>query len=347
MRVLSAPVRVVWEVTRKCNLRCRYCYISASTAEADELTTREALDLCGQLIEMEVFHVTLSGGEPLTRLDVYDIISKLRQAGINVFLNSNGTLIDADIARRLKDAGVHGVAISLDGVTRETHEKVRLPRGSFERALRGIDVLRASEIPVGIQTTITTDNYHEMPELAAFCLERGLPGVKFSRVSPVGRGRDNYRELGLGYDEAMALVRELLQLRNEYRGRLRIDFGENLLSAFLPEDEITQNAAGLDEYVMECEAGRSKCSISPSGDVRPCEFFTTPEYFAGNIRENPFAAIWRNSEVFQYFRSDELYSGCTVCEKQCSGRCPAAAVAAGGHSADDPTCPYVMRAARV
>ena len=119
----------------------------------------------------------------------------------------------------------------------------------------------------------------------------------------------------------------------------RIDFGENLLSEFVDTDKYK----GLDNHISECEAGRFKCAISPEGDVRPCEFFTGISYNAGNMLKIPIDKTWKESPVSEYFRTDSLYSDCSICRRDCKARCPAAAVINGGHKAKDSTCPYLLK----
>lgn len=338
VKVLSTPARIVWEVTNRCNLKCRYCYIGAGDRADKELSTSDVIDLAKTIGQMGVFHVTLSGGEPLIRKDIFQIINILCKYDVAVFLNSNGTLIDKNIAQKIKNSGLNGVAISIDGITAKTHEELRPPNGSFKKVLYGLQMLNQMDINTGIQVTMTKTNYHEMLGLVDFCLSSGVSGVKFSRVSPIGRGSKNFEEIELPYKIAQKLVTSLYNKKIELAGKLRIDFGENLVSQFIGLD----SCESLDAYTSECEAGRYKCAISAEGDIRPCEFFIDDKYCAGNVNNLSFYDIWQKSSVFDYFRTDNLYSDCAICRKHCPARCPAVAVYAGDHTSIDPTCPYQL-----
>lgn len=338
MKVLSAPARIVWEVTNRCNLQCTYCYRDAGNKSIHELSEEEAINLSKRLGAMQVFHVTISGGEPLLRQDIFRITSTLSGFGIGVYLDTNGTLISNEVAQRIKTSGIKGVAVSLDGITAQTHESLRPPKSSFNRTIKGIESLLNMNIDVGLQATITKRNYHEMSDMVDFCLEEGIKGVKFSRVSPIGRASINFRDLELPYEFVQPLISSLYQRKIELADKLRIDFGENLVSEFINLDV----REPIDQYISECEAGRFKCAISPDGYVRPCEFFTDSRYYAGNIRLLPLDKIWQESPIFDYFRTDNLYGECVICREHCPARCPAAAVYAGDHTSHDPTCPYLL-----
>jgi radical SAM protein with 4Fe4S-binding SPASM domain len=329
---------VVWEITRNCNLRCNYCYRDAGVKGNNEATREQTLFIAEELVKAKVFHVTLSGGEPFLRDDLFDAAEILGRNGISVFVNSNGTLIDEKIAARIKKSRIKGVAISLDGVTAKTNDSMRKPDGSFERTLEGIRALRKNDVSTGIQTTITSLNHFEMLEMIDFAMHWGVMGVKFSRMSPVGRGQNNYEKLKLTYEIAQPLLSAIYAKKIELQDKFRIDFGENLISEFIDPGKYIET----DQYISECEAGRFKCAVSPEGDIRPCEFFTEQTYIAGNMLETPLDRIWKESPVFDYFRTDNLYSDCSICRRDCRARCPAAALLKGDHKSMDPTCPYLL-----
>lgn len=139
--VPGAQFQVVWDVTHRCNLRCRHCYASAGKALDDELTTEEALDLFDRLAKLGVAVIAFSGGEPLSRPDILQLISHARDQGIYVALATNGTLITPKRAEELRKAGAEYVQISIDGADAKTHDEFRGIPGAFDRTIEGVKML--------------------------------------------------------------------------------------------------------------------------------------------------------------------------------------------------------------
>ncbi|MBI2472899.1 MAG: radical SAM protein, partial [Planctomycetes bacterium] len=163
------PYAISWNTTYRCNLRCSHCYLDTNALtnqSANELSTQEGYKLIDQMAELNPnLLLILTGGEPLLRKDIYDLSSYASQKGMMVVLGTNGNMIDDDIARKLKESGVTGIGISLDSVVPERHDKFRGIPGAWDDTLNGIEACRRQGIEFQIQTTVTKDNFNEIPDI--------------------------------------------------------------------------------------------------------------------------------------------------------------------------------------
>lgn len=156
------------------------------------------------------------------------------------------------------------------------------------------------------------------------------------RMHPIGRGRKIYDNYDIPFDRVKTLVNTLLAEKKRWGMDFNVMLGDNFGNEYLE-----QNAEGRFETGM-CEAGRYKCAIASDGSVRPCEFMVGEELIAGNVIKDSLQEIWQTSDVFRYFRTDEIYESCHVCEKPCPGKCPACALYLGSIRGPDPTCPIML-----
>ena len=182
------PFIIGWELTLACNLHCRHCSSAAGAPRPNELTTAEALDLCGQFPPLLVREVEFTGGEPLLRPDWPEIASRLHQLGIATKILTNGLMLDAATVRRLADAGISSVGVSLDGL-QASHDSLRCRTGSFQAARDGVrNALRAG-LPVSVITTVHTDNVGDLPAMLSLLLEWGVRSWLLQPLLPLGRSR--------------------------------------------------------------------------------------------------------------------------------------------------------------
>ncbi len=169
------PLIVSWNLTRKCNLKCSHCYINATTDELkNELNTEESKRLIDQISEVSRPLLILSGGEPLLRQDVFEILRYGTEKGLRMGLGSNGGLIDAKVAKELKEAGVKTVSISLDSSVPKHHDEFRGVSGSWEKAVNAIKALRENNVLVQVNTTLTQQNYNEIDDIMSLVEEIGV-----------------------------------------------------------------------------------------------------------------------------------------------------------------------------
>ncbi|MGB4871046.1 MAG: radical SAM protein, partial [Candidatus Promineifilaceae bacterium] len=184
-----SPRLIFWETTAGCNLACIHCrrITVADQLMPQDLTTAEAFDLIDQVAAFGSPIFVLSGGEPLFRPDIFDIARHATDAGLIVALATNGTLITADVARKIKESGVKRVSVSFDGADAPTHDIFRGP-GAFAAAMRGIGHLRDVGLPFQINTTVARHNVHQMPETLDLAKEIGAVALHLFLLVPVGCG---------------------------------------------------------------------------------------------------------------------------------------------------------------
>ena len=333
----ARPHVVAWNLTRRCNLACAHCYIAAGSWHAadDELTTAECRRIADEIfdvVESPIF--ILSGGEPLLRDDLEEIARHASERGATVVVGTNGTrLTDARIAS-LRDAGVTGVAISVDSLDARYHDRFRHGENALDDTLAAVERLRAHRLDFVVQTTVTRGNRAEIPLLAAWAAERGA--VSFNAYFLVSTGRaDGMR--GLAPAENEAVLTELAGLERQYRGRMLVR--SKCQPQIMRHVHAADPASPLLNYATRCPCGVSYCRITPEGRLTPCPYMPL---VAGDLRTHSFAELWRASPVFRQLRTGDLGGRCGRCEyrKLCGG-CRARAYAdTGDPLAEDTSCAY-------
>jgi radical SAM protein with 4Fe4S-binding SPASM domain len=340
---------ISWNVTRRCNLECAHCYLPAKTkkdnsgtSSISELTTSKAVRLIDQiaLVNPEVMLI-LSGGEPLLREDLFELSAYASGKGMMVVLGSNGLLIDAAAAKKLRQSGVSGISISLDSVDPEIHDAIRSCKGAWKRAVAAIELCRNADLAVQINTVVTSKNCDKLPELISYA--RGLGAQVFSPFFLVctGRGEEQTDISPEQYEKVLSVIAEEqgryvdMKIRTRCAPTMR-----RILHKRNPGSPLLKIGAG------RCLAGLSYCRISPEGDVTPCPYMPLS---AGNVREREFKNIWENSELFDSLRNPALKGKCGECVyRLLCGGCRARAYAARkDYLAEDPWCAHVPRGGEV
>jgi radical SAM protein with 4Fe4S-binding SPASM domain len=284
--------------------------------------------------------LAFTGGEPLVRDDLFEVLAYAKARGFTNTLATNGTLIDDDVACRLRDCGVVIGAVSLDGFDAETHDYVRNQPGAFEAALRGIRALSRAGIPLHINITAMEYNLEQLEPLMALVDELNTAILIMYQLVPVGRGRGIEKAaLDLGANER--LIRFMVQAQRGARAIMEPVAGPQYWSFLLHRDGIKEGPLlRLAEQVFHgCSAGRGFVYIKPNGEVWPCPFV---EVSCGNVRETSFSTIWAESPVFADLRAREerLQGQCGECEyrRLCGGCRGRAWATAGDYLAEDPSC---------
>lgn len=352
---LYAPFMIVWDFTKRCNLRCKHCYASASPFPApDELTLDQKLEVLRQLDEAGVAAVSFSGGEPLMSPDFWVIAKKAAEAGMYVSIATNGTLIRPEVAKRLKEIGVRYVEISLDSPNPEGHDSFRGVKGAWERSVQGIKNAKNAGMEVGIATTVTKMNYKQLPDMLKLAKELKVDRFIAFNFIPTGRGKDivemdlspkeRYEVLELLYSELSSGELQAFSTSPIYAvvSLKGVDKGGKLAPTHFAElnipDEYMSAGFALGEFLGGCGAGRIYCSIEHNGDVQPCVFLPI---VVGNVIRDGFLNIWHNSELFNKLRDrDNQY--CSFCPyKYICGGCRARAYAYYGDPlGPDPSCEF-------
>jgi AdoMet-dependent heme synthase len=280
------------------------------------------------------FHFT--GGEPFLRKDLFEILGYVRDCGFSVSLMSNGTLIDSDMARRIKEAGANDVQISLDGIE-ATHDSLR-GRGSFTRTLQGIRNLVSQGVEANINLTVSRINAGQTAQLVRLAEELGVSAMAFSRLVPTGRGKGLSSEALTG-PEVASFYDELRKYKNN--PKVVVTSRDPLAAISGMDGEIQQ----AEMPIAGCAAGIFGVTITADGTIMPCRRMDLP---VGNIKEVSFRELWAGSSVLWALRRREDYhGGCQSCRywQVCRG-CRAIALAyarAGGNEdylGPDPQCPY-------
>ena len=347
------PHVVAWNLTRRCNLACAHCYISAGSwhSTAGELDTGEALQVLDQVLDVNASPMLiLSGGEPLLRDDLETIAEHAAGRGATVVVGTNGTGLDDARARSLMDAGVQGVAVSVDSLDPRYHDRFRLAaahdvqgggeKNALERTLQAVETMRQRGLDFVVQTTLTRGNRSELAQLVEWAADRGAVSFNLYFVVSTGRAEDMP---GLNPDENEAVLEELVELERTYRGRMmvRSKCQPQLMRLVAEADD----ESPLLNYSTRCPCGVHYCRITPEGTVTPCPYSPV---VAGDLRTTTFREIWERSPVFHELRHGSLQGKCGVCEyREICGGCRARAYAETGELlGPDSSCAYEPQGGR-
>jgi AdoMet-dependent heme synthase len=310
------PLVVSWNVTRKCNLKCSHCYINATTNELkNELNTDESKRLIDQISEVSRPLLILSGGEPLLRPDIYELIRYGTKQGLRMGLGSNGGLLDSKAAAKLADAGIKTVSVSIDSHIPSQHDDFRGVVGSWDKALNAIKVLRENDVLVQVNTTLTQQNYNQIDDIMSLAEQIGVENFHLFFLVPTGRGAKMADISPQMYED---MIKGTFAKTHKHKLNVR--------PSCAPQFMRIAEGMGLDmrQWIRGCIAGMYYCRIYPNGDVTPCPYLPIK---LGNIRENSFRDIWLNSPVFNALRDPSQLKGkCGACNyKTICGGCRARA----------------------
>jgi len=327
MYLTSAPMHIVWLATNLCNARCSHCSSNSARPATDELSRSEVFTLLDELSDCGVLDLAISGGEPLLRRDIFDIIAHAKRRGFTVGIGSNGSTITSVALDQLLQLRIDRLQVSLDGLA-PVHDALRLWPGLFERATKSISLAVERGIRTHVCCTVNRLNFSTLEALTTHVADLGVRKLNFSRFIPTGRGTDS---LDLTVPEWHSVVTAIDQLRQTSKPQL--DIVSHLAQEILlnPKFEEIPVFAG-------CGAGQSQACISWNGTVFPCVLLPVP---VGNIREKSFRDLWRDSPVLKTLRNREDLKGqCGTCVwKVGCGGCRAVAYAkTGDYLASDSRC---------
>ncbi|MFW5498002.1 MULTISPECIES: 12,18-didecarboxysiroheme deacetylase [unclassified Maridesulfovibrio] len=343
---------VVWNMTRRCNLKCVHCYAQAVDPDGkDEISTSKAKEIIDDLAAFGAPVMLFSGGEPLVRKDLVELASYATGKGMRAVISTNGTLITKEKARELKDVGLSYVGISLDG-TEETHDKFRGVPGSYKKAIEGVENCKAEGLKVGLRFTINKRNWTEVPSIFKVLRELEVPRACFYHLVYSGRGSELIKEdlshaetrqlLDLIMDETKALYdagmpKEILTVDNHADGVY-------VYQRLLKEDpERAKEVLELLQFNEGNNSGRGIGCISWDGQVHADQFWRNHTF--GNVLERPFSEIWmdENIELLHKLKDKKQHVGgrCATCRylNICAGNFRARAEAYYDDIwAQDPAC---------
>lgn len=336
---------VAWETTRNCNLACMHCRASATHGPfSGELDTDGAFRLLDQISQVGKPIIILTGGEPLLRPDIFDIARYGTQKGLRMVMAPNGTLITEKFVKQMADAGIQRISISLDGATRETHDRFRGIDGAFEGALRGIKLAKEAGVEFQVNTTITKTNLKEIPDIQELAIKLGAVAHHIFLLVPTGRGKyivdqeitaaEYERTLNWFYDQREKSPLQLKATCAPHYYRILRQRAKQEGKA------VTFKTHGMDAFTRGCLGGTGFCFISHRGIVQPCGFL---DVNCGDITKTSFADIWNGSDTFLSLRNfNNLTGKCGRCEfrKVCGGCRARAYEATGDFLAEEPLCSY-------
>ncbi|NIU84317.1 MAG: radical SAM protein [Candidatus Thorarchaeota archaeon] len=349
---------VFWNITNRCNLSCRQCYLNAGSKaqRKEELPLEEAKAFLDDLAEMDIPLLMFSGGEPLLRTDFWDLAAYAKANQIKTALSSNGTLITRRVAEKIKEAGIEYVGISLDGSNEKTHDTIRGQPGSFNRSVKALKNCVKKELKCGVRVTATRDNYHEIPDLLDLAIQLNVPRFCLYWLVPSGRGKSLFDDKNLKTSEVLQILKVLYTRAKELDPKkieiLTVDAPQDGIYILnrLQEENLPQyeDALKLLQFTGDsCSAGKRIANVDPSGDIYVCQFAQLPQLRVGNIRQQKFSEIWEadTNPILSAFRNKvkNLKGKCGKCayKQLCGGGCRIRAYFQHGDLwAEDPLCPY-------
>lgn len=341
MGCIGYPGHPVWEVTGACNLRCIHCHATSGQREKDELSTDEGKRLIDMIAEEEEFRtLVFTGGEPLVRPDIFELLAHAKKAGLKNIIATNGILIDEEMAFKLREHGVVCHAISLDAVNPAIHDRIRNRPGAFALAMRAIEATRKAGILLQINTTAMEYNLMELPKLIELADSLGAGIMLMYQLVAVGRGEKIERAT-----LKKSANRNLSEIIRQEQKKAKTIVEPVAGPQYWPY--IIEQGGGGNGLILKmarkvfhgCAAGRGFVYVKANGDVWPCPFV---EVSGGNVKNQSFHDIYHHSTVFRNLRRREetLKGLCGDCRyKTICGGCRGRALAyTGDYLAEDPRC---------
>jgi radical SAM protein with 4Fe4S-binding SPASM domain len=372
----ARPYVVSWNLTYRCNLACEHCYLDAGStpqvstdnfADRSELNTEECFRVIDEIAAFAPECLTiLTGGEPLLRRDILEIVQRAAERELWVVVGTNGVRITENVARRLAAAGARGLSLSLDALDPDRHDRFRNVRGAWLNTVQGAEILSRTGLPFIVQTTAGSHNLHELEAIADFAHDRLAAKVwNLYFLVPTGRGQFVSDMTPEQYDE---VLEALYRIQRKYDRRMLVNakcaphYVKTVLenagvrpgsdrgqTKSIPTDDESARAfswpgqSPIRTYsggAGGCPAGTHYMGIRPNGDVTPCPYLPV---FAGSLRRARLEDLWTSSELFAGIRRRSTLGGrCGECEMNAHcGGCRARAYGMTGDlMSEDPLCTH-------
>jgi radical SAM protein with 4Fe4S-binding SPASM domain len=316
---------VAFNCTSRCNLNCLHCYSSSTSGpNEDELTTSEANQLLNQLAEANCPIVLLTGGEPLLRDDLFDLLAEAKQLYLRTVISTNGTLIDSAAAEKLDALGVSYVGISIDG-DESLHDTFRQSQGCFKAALKGIENCQKAGLKTGLRFTITRQNADKIPAVFDIAASANIRRICFYHLIKAGRAK-KLDELLLTPEQTRQVVDTIIEKTGEFVQKKLVDevltVGNHADGPFLLMKMTKEKNKRLEEarrLLLDNggnKIGEKIASVSWDGSVHPDQFWRN--YSLGNVKDKTFRQIWNNSDelVLNMLRNKSKFADkkCLACK---------------------------------
>lgn len=321
--ILSAPLRVFIDITYKCNLKCKHCFTDSGERNPDELSTKELFKLISQMRKTGTHLLSIAGGEPLLRDDIFQVIKYAKNNFIDVSLTTNGLLINQKIATKLNQLKLKTITISVDGLEK-SHDQIR-GKGNFKKTIKGIKTLKkfCYTSKIAIKTTVNSLNINEYEEIIKLAEKLKLDSVKFNPIRLFGRTINN-RDLLIDQKQYINF------LNNVQKIKTKVNIG-------LPKTPLDNRKYEFIHLGFGCTGGKETCNINPNGNFSPCAFLGN-DFIIGNIKTQSFLNLWNKVTKIVNFCGNETCNYCPT-YKNCRGGCRSRALLEYGNiNSIDPLC---------
>lgn len=299
------------EITDQCNLSCRHCGSNCTANNHTYLPLEKIKEVLLQVVkayDAREIMICITGGEPFLHPDVYDIVRFARRNGFSVGITSNGTLIDEETANKIVSSGINTIAVSVDGLA-DSHDRFRNQKGSFDKAIRGINNLKANGADPQVITVVHPGNINILQSMFELFQREKISSWRLVNVDPIGRARADSGLL-LSRSEIKMLLNFIRDKRFNPDNEMEVTYGCSHFVSYEYEREIR-------DYYFQCIAGIQVASIMANGDIGAClDIERRPEVIQGNVFRDNFIDVWENG--FSVFRSDRSEKS-RVC-MQCKDR---------------------------
>jgi radical SAM protein with 4Fe4S-binding SPASM domain len=349
----AVPIYAVWELTMKCDQPCQHCGSRAGHARERELSTEEVLSVAGSLADLGCREIALIGGEAYLRTDLYEIIAFLAGRGLRVGVQTGGRALTSERARRMKEAGLFGLGVSVDGPA-PVHDILRGNVGSHEAALRALDAGREAGLHVSSNTQINRLNHHLLRETCTELRAHGIEAWQVQLTVPMGRAADQpewiiepWKVVGV-IDTLAAIQREAAAefaagVPSPGGAPFNVFVGNNVGYYGPHELALRSRPGGQEAYWSGCRAGVNVIGIESDGTVKACPSLPTAPYVGGNVRDLSLSQIWEYGEAMRFARDrtiEEMWGFCRTCyyAETCRGGCSWTAHCTLGRRGNNPFC---------
>jgi AdoMet-dependent heme synthase len=348
------PFLVIWEVTQACDLACKHCRASAQPfRHPQELTTEEGKRLIDQVADLQVPIFVFTGGDPVKRPDVYELIRHATSRGVHPALTPSATLLlTRDVIFRLKEAGLARLAVSVDGSQPAIHDAVRGVAGTYARSLDAVRWANEAGLPIQVHTTVSRHNAHDLDRLSRMLSDWQIVMWSVFFLVPIGRGKTEDLLNGEEFEQVFGRLYELskrvpFQIKTteamHYRRYLLQQNRTERLSDGAAGPYAEGRAKAVGWATKRVNDGKGFVFVSHTGNVYPSGFLPLR---GGNVREESLSHIYQESPVFQMLRDLKRLKGkCGACEFReiCGGSRARAFAVSGDPLAEEPCCTYQPR----
>lgn len=328
---LAIPIDLNLIITKKCNANCIHCCASAN--ETEEILDMEKVKKIIQVAENNnIFYFVITGGEPLMHDNLWDILDLLNNK-FGIIINTNGTLITEDVAKRLSEYNIANVHVSLDAPNDDIYELQRGKTTKLNQVLMGIKNLVAMNIDVSTKFIITKLNKECLRDVIDLSISLGVKKISIAWFKPVGRGKTNAETLEIRDEERGEITHDLYSMKEEYKDRINLSFDDAQCFPFLIKE--------MKKIKYRKLCGDYFCRVDYTGDIYPCPFL---EIKVGNIFKEDLRKIWMNDSLKKLRRlscGENLVGVCKTCKHNsiCAGGCRAnSLVVYGDLEHKDPFC---------